>query len=147
MIPKPLVKRRVTVVLLVLLISCLFFQGCIVVLGTTKALIMRMDGRNYFTSTVLMRKLPNEAFDAVIKVVSDTPEVKIIDTIEKNYRIEFKISGTEATIQAIPYDSRLTQLILTANAGEEEQEVKSKLLSLLGQVCEKLGVSYQLDKS
>ena len=140
---KILNNRRIAKNVLGVLLVCLLLQGCIVFLTTT-AVIMRMDGRNYFTSTVLINKDPYTVFNAAIQIVSDNPKVKVVDTIDENYRIEFELADTEATIQATPHDSRLTQLILTANAGDDDQEVKNKLLTMIGEICEKLGVSYQL---
>ena len=104
---------------------------------------MRMDGRNYFTSTVMIQKDPDTVFNAAIQVVGDSPGAQVIDTFAENYRIEFEIADTEATIQATPHDSRLTQLILTANAGEDDQEMKDKLLTMIGKICDKLGVPYK----
>ena len=130
--------------LLLFLVSCFIIQGCIVVLGTTTAVIMRMDGRSYFTSTVLLNKDPETVFNTAFQVMGDMPEFTVIDTIDENYRIEFKLADTEATVQATPHDSRLTQLILTANAGDEELEVKDQLLKMMGKICEELGVSPKL---
>jgi hypothetical protein len=120
-------------------------QGCVVFLSTT-AMIMRMDGRDYFTSTVLIQKESSAVHMATVQVIKDIPEIRILEKNDKEYRIEVTVFDTEeATIQATQYSSRLTQLILTANAGEGDEVVKSKLMYMVGKICDELGVTYKLD--
>jgi hypothetical protein len=138
-------NRRIAIVVPAILIVCLLLQGCVVFLSTT-AMIMRMDGRNYFTSTVLIQKESSAVHMATVQVIKDIPEIRILEKNDKEYRIEVTVFDTEeATIQATQYSSRLTQLILTANAGEGDEVVKSKLMYMVGKICDELGVTYKLD--
>lgn len=136
--------EQLKLLILVVIVHLMLLQGCVVFLSTV-AMITRVDGTNSFTATMLVPKTTTSVYDAISQLIEQSPEAFITATLPQTYRIEALIMDTETLIKATPYGSRLTQLLLTMEAGHDDVEVKEYALLLFENTCKNLGA--KCDKS
>ena len=129
-----------------LLVVTIILQGCVVFLSSV-ATVVWMRGSNHITTTVLIKKEPVEVYAAMIRIIERKPDVKVIKKDDESYLIEAVRGEVKATAKATPYESGLTQLIVTADAGKDDQSDEDLALNVVKQICEELKVGYKVVES
>jgi hypothetical protein len=128
---------------IVLLTAVFFLQGCVVFL-TSVATVVKMRSSNHFTTTVLVKKDPTEVYTAMLRVVDQKRDVEIVSQDNDAYLIEAKRGELHVTAKASEFDSSITQLMVTSDAGESDQTDEDLALNVVQLICDELGVKYKL---
>jgi hypothetical protein len=103
-----------------------------------------MRSSNHFTTTVLVKKNPGEVYAAMLRVVDQKKDVEIVSQDNDAYLLEATRGELHVTAKASAFDSGITQLMVTSDAGESDQTDEDLAFNVVMQICEELGVKYKL---
>lgn len=121
----------------------LVLQGCVVFLSSV-ATVIYMKSSNHLTTTVLIKEDPQTVFLAMNKVLQDNPDIIVGNKDDNNLLIEASRRSNKVTAKATRFGSGITQLIVTADAGEKGQTDEGLALKVVDLVCKELGVEYEV---
>lgn len=120
-------------------------QGCVLFLSSVAATVVYMRSKNHLTTTVLIKRSPAEVYAAMNKILDRSPDVKVLNREDKKYLIEASRGTDKVTAKATLFGSSgLTQLMVTADAGEEGKSDEDLALRVVKRVCDELGVKYKI---
>ena len=128
---------------LLIIMTFLLLQGCVVFLSSV-ATVMYMKSSNHLTTTVLISEDPQTVYSAMTKVLQDNPDIKVENRDDDGFLIEASRGLNKVTAKATRFDSGLTQMIVTADAGEKGQTGEGLALKVVDLVCKELGVEYEV---
>lgn len=132
-------------VIAILLVAALILQGCVVFLSSVAATVVYVRSKNHLTTTVLIKKSPDEVYAAMNKIIDRSPDVKVLNREDKKYLIEASRGKDKVTAKATLFGSSgLTQLIVIADAGERGQKDEDLALRVVRNICEELKVDYKV---
>lgn len=129
--------------LVLLLATTMSLHGCVVFL-TSVATVVRMKSSNHYTTTVLVKKPPAAVYAAMEQILERRPDVDVVRRDADAYLIEVVREEANATAKATDYGSGLTQLTVTADAGEGDRTDEDLALDVTRQICDELGVDYKV---
>jgi hypothetical protein len=96
-------------------------------------------------TTVLVKKSPETVYAAMNKVLDSYPDVKVLNKDDEKYLVEASRGKNKVSAKATAYGSGgLTQLVVTADAGEKGQSDEDLALRVVTMVCDELGVQYKI---
>ncbi len=127
----------------VLLIALFALQGCVVFL-TTVATVVKMRSSNHFTTTVLVKRAPADVYAAMLRVVERKSDVEIVSKDVDTYLLEATRGERHVTAKATAFNSGMTQLMITSDAGKSDRADEDLAFDAVRQICEELGVKYKL---
>ena len=136
-------RRNYILTLAIFLTFAFFLQGCVVFL-TSVATVVKMRSTNHFTTSVLVKKDPVEVYTAMLRVVDQKEDVEIVSRDNDAYLIEAKRGELHVTAKASEFDSGITQLMVTSDAGESDQTDEDLALNVVQMICDELGVKYKI---
>ena len=139
-------KTKKLTIIAALIAVVMVAQGCVLFLSTVAAVVSMRSSKHY-TTTVLVNKKPPEVYAAMLRILEKRPDVKVISMDDKNYLIEASRGNNYATAKAAPHDQGMTQLVVTADAGEQDQTDEDLALNVVKMVCEELGIKYKVVES
>jgi hypothetical protein len=140
---KTIHRKRFFLAAAILLTALFALQGCVVFLATV-ATVVNMGSSNHFTTTVLVKKQPADVYEAMLSVVERKNDVEIVSRDADAYMLEATRGEQHLTAKATAFDSGMTQLMVTADAGESDRTSEDLALDSVKQICEELGVKYKL---
>ena len=137
-------KHGLGIPVVVLIIStAMLIQGCVVFL-TSVATVVNMRGNKHHTATVLVKKSPATVYAAMNKILDIKTDVEVLKRDEQKNLIEASHGENRATVKAVDYDSGLTQIIVTADAGEEGRSDEDLAFDVVKLIVDELGVDYRV---
>ncbi len=107
---------------------------------TSAAMVVYTKGARQHTATVQIARPPAEVYAAMLRILSRSPDLKIINNDEKHYLLEVTKEGKNLTGQATQLDSHSTLFFIWADAGDSGQTGQSLALDAMRQVCTELKV-------
>jgi hypothetical protein len=140
-IPAGQFHGRVTLVIL-LLLTATVLHGCITT--AVIATIAVIAGDSGHTVTVEVENTPAEVYNAMLRVVDRTPNVKIDKRDDKKYLLEVSRGKNSAEANVKLHDDGRTLLTVTADAGEKGKEDEDLALEVVEKICDELGVKYRV---
>lgn len=126
-----------------ILVTALILQGCVVFLSSVATMVV-MRSKDHLVTTVLVKKSPEKVYAAMNKVLDSYPDVKVLNKDDEKFLIEASRGKNKVSAKATAYGSGLTQLVVTADAGEEGQSDEDLALRVVTMVCDELGVQYKI---
>ncbi len=85
-----------------------------------------------------------KVYTAMLRVVDQKKDVEIVSQDNDAYLIEAKRGELHVTAKASEFDSGITQLMVTSDAGESDQADEDLALNVVQLICDELGVKYRL---
>lgn len=128
---------------LMLISILLVLQGCVVFLSSV-ATVIYMKSSSHLTTAVLIKENPQNVFLAMNKVLQDNPDIIVGNKDDNNLLIEASRGSNKVTAKATRFSSGITQMIVTADAGEKGQTDEGLALKVVELVCKELGVEYEV---
>ncbi len=122
------------------LVATLLMQGCVAAIPLVVAVMD--DGATVVADVpVSAEKLYEEA----LKSIDENPNVKIVSQDDEKRHATVERDDDQASLQAIPLAAGRTQMIIMTDiAGEDEEGNRKFALNIAKNICEKLGVRYEV---
>ena len=109
--------------------------------------IIHYESTKHYTATVQVNAKPQAVYQTAIRVIEGKPDVEIAKKDEAKLLVEADRGKKQSvSIHAASVDANKTQLIVTADAGEKQQEDKELALKVVKAICDELGVNYTVVK-
>lgn len=111
---------------------------------TQAGLVLYTQGARQHTATVQLQVPPPEVYDAMLRIIRNRSDLRLISNNDKHYLVEVMRADDNVTLQATPLDSDWTLLFVWATAGKNNGTGRDLALRAVKQVCSELGVSCKM---
>ena len=108
-------------------------------------IIIYAKSTKHHTATVQIDAKAKDVYDTALGLVEADPEIKLLKKDDEKLFVEVEKGKLHASIKATSVKEKQTQLIVTADAGEKEED-KELALRVVTRICDKLGVKYTVAK-
>jgi len=134
-------SRGLTLLLVTFLGACAALPGGTVVDATT---VVYTAGSSKYTAAVKIHRAAPEVYAALIDVVTEEPDVEIVNRKNNALLVEVTQKDRELAGQVTTLGESDSLLYIWADAGAGGQTGQELALIVVGLVCDKLGVTYEL---
>lgn len=138
--------RRLRLGLVLLLAGVAAGQsGCITAAVT--ATVMYVKGTMEHTATVKVQATPADTYAAMLRILERRPDVTVDKRDDDKRELKLSKGKNKATARVKEAESGaagMTELTVTAREGETDQSHEELALSIVQQVCDELGVPYEV---
>lgn len=134
--------RRSTGPMLVLMGLALVLSGCITAAVATTIIVVA--GTMQYTATVEVSAPPDKVYAAMLRILERRPDVTVKDRDDEHRHLEVSKGKNTAKAEVKLAKSGLTELTVTARENETDMSHKELALKVVQQVCDELGVKYQV---
>ena len=129
--------------LLLSIVSTIMFASCTV--GPMKTpvqtgMVLYTEGARSHTATVQLQVPPSEVHAALLRLVGNDPEIKLVNRDDKRFLVEAERGADNVTAQATPIGQNSTLLFIWATAGKKGESGKDLALRSVTRICKELGV-------
>jgi len=128
-----------------LLAACLLLvsaAGCITaaVMGTVVYVVSKME----YTATVEVKAKPADVYAAMLRILQRRPDVEVVKRDDAKFFLELKKGKNSAKAQVSVTEAGVTQLKVSAMEYETEASHQDMAFRIVTQVCDELGVKYNV---
>jgi len=126
---------------------CIFLSACSALPGGTvvdEATVVYTAGSSRYTAAVKIHRAAPEVYAALIDVVTEEPDVEIVNRKNNALLVEVTQKDRELTGQVTTLGKSDSLLYIWADTGASGQTGQELALIVVGLVCDKLGVTYEL---
>ncbi len=117
--------------------------GCVVVAAVTAVAVVVGMPVGY-TEKMEFENSPEDVYQATLRAIARDPEFTLMPTDPLKYKVDaFKLKD-EITATAVAIDGEKTRLTVKALAGEKNLTHLELAVKVMQNVCEELGVKYQV---
>jgi hypothetical protein len=93
------------------------------------------------TATVQVNAKAEDVHRTALRLVDEDPEIKLLKKDDKKFMVEAEKGELHGTIKTTSISEKQSQLVVTADAGEKEED-KKLALRIVTRICDKLEVKY-----
>jgi hypothetical protein len=127
--------------------AAMLSTGCAALPGgsvTNAATVVYTAGATQHTAAVEMPVEAATVFEAVIRVIEETPDVEVVNRNDKAFLIEVVQGERRVTGQVTKLGSGTSLLYIWADAGSSGETGRELAISAVEIVCDELDVEYKL---
>jgi hypothetical protein len=116
--------------------------GCITaaVMGTVVYVVSKME----YTATVEVKAKPADVYAAMLRILQRRPDVEVVKRDDAKFFLELKKGKNSAKAQVSVTEAGVTQLKVSAMEYETEASHQDLAFRVVTQVCDELGVKYNV---
>jgi hypothetical protein len=141
-------SKRVFLLLAAFLVPAAMLSGCAPLPGSTvthAATIVYTAGASQHTAAVELSVAAETVFEALVRIIKESPDVKVVDRNDKAFLIEVaQEKERRITGQVTKLGSERSLLYIWADAGSSGQTGRELAISAVEIICDELGVDYEL---
>lgn len=145
---KIMLEASLKSVIISFLMACVFIaQGCTsgpMRAPTSAGMVVYSKGARQHTATLQIDLPATEVYAAMLRVVAQHPEIKVINQNDKYFLLELTDGERNVTGQATELDSRSTLFFIWADAGNSGQTGQRLALNAVRALCAELKVECQM---
>lgn len=133
-------RKLSSITTLILLLA--FMQSCGTALqpAATTGTILYTQGLRQDTAMLQIDLPPADVYYALVKVVANRPDLKMLNKNEQRFLIEIEKDGQFLSAQATSLDDNQTLLFLWADAGKSDRTGHDLTRSATEEICKQLAV-------
>lgn len=134
-------KKGAVVRLLGVLFTFLTVTSFVACVAAVPVAVRYYKSSKFQTATVQVNAKAEDVYRTALRLIDEDPQIKLLKKDDKKFMVEAEKGELQGSIKTTSISEKQSQLVVTADAGEKEED-KKLALRIVTRICDKLGVKY-----